>query len=112
MARMTYGGAARLTVGDRELAHLQFVISDKLRRREPFHFTWTNGLDEGGGRVAVWIHASAPLIFTFDDRGPHRINLAWIKLLATAANSPGGLHLIPEPGPEEPAADVTDELPQ
>jgi hypothetical protein len=101
MGRLVYDGTARLTVDDRELAHLQFVISEKLRRREPFTFTWPNGLEDGGGRMAVWVNAQTPLVFSFDGRAPHSLNPAWLKVLTAAAHSPGGLQLIPEPAPEE-----------
>lgn len=105
MGRLVYDATARLTIDDRELAHLQQVISDKLRRGEPFTFTWPNRLDEGGGRLTVWINANTSLIFTFDSRGPHRLNPAWLQLLNEAAHSPGGLQLIPEPDPEETSED-------
>ena len=105
MGKMTYDGTARLVVDDRELAHLQFVISDKLRRREPFTFTWTSPLEEGGGRVAAWINPSAALVFAFDRRGSHGLNPAWLRVLAEAAHSPAGLRLIPEPEADEQAAD-------
>lgn len=106
MGKLVYDGTARLTTGDRELAHLQFVISEKQRRGEPFTFTWPNRLDEGGGRLCVWINASTSLIFTFDNRGPFSLNPEWLKVLAEAAHSPGGLQLLPEPEPEETTEDA------
>jgi len=109
MGRMIYDGAARLVADDRELAHLQFVISDKLRRREPFMFTWTNPLEDGGGRIAAWVNSSTALSFTFDHRGPYRLNPAWLRVLAEAAHSPGGLLQVPEPDAGE-AESQSDEV--
>jgi hypothetical protein len=101
MGRLVYDGIVRLRIDDRDLAHLQIVISEKLRRRESFTLTWPNALDEGGGRVAVWVHASTSLVFTFERRGPYEINPAWVAALSAAAHSPGGLHPIAEPQPEK-----------
>lgn len=98
MGRLVYDGSHRFFIDDRTLAHLQIVIGDKLRRGEPFTFTWPQSLEEGGGRVAVWMNASSSLVFRFDSSGPHRINRAWLDALFLAAHSPLGLTHIEEPG--------------
>lgn len=102
MGRLVYDGAVRFTMDDRTLAHVQVVVSDKLRRRESFAFTWPQSVEEGGGRVSVWVSGNSALAFTFDHRGPYRMNRLWLEELVRAANSPGGLHLVEEPLPHEP----------
>lgn len=103
MGRLVYDGAARLVVDDRTLAHLQVVMGEKMRRREPFTFTWTNPLEEGGGRISVWVSAHSAISYTFDRQAPHRLNRAWLDALAATANSTGGLRLVREPGTEDDA---------
>jgi hypothetical protein len=81
MGKFTYQTGTRVDFEDRVLAHLQVVISNKLRRGESFVFTC---------------------------RAPS-LNRAWIEALAVTANSPNGLYVIPEPA-EVPAAAETDAL--
>jgi hypothetical protein len=96
VGRFSYGDAIRTEFDDRLLAHLQAVVSTKLRRQEPFCFTWTNSVDLGGGRTAVWVHPGAHLVFSFTGRPP-RLNRAWLERLMVQANSPAGLMVVPEP---------------
>jgi hypothetical protein len=101
MGRLVYDGVVRFVIDDRTLAHLQIVIGDKLRRREPFTFTWANPLEEGGGRISVWVNANSGLVFTFDRHRPQRINRAWLDALSAATHAPTGLSPIPEPGVDD-----------
>ena len=43
---------------DRVLAHVQIVMSAKLRRGENFFFSWRDSPAVGDGRSAIWIDAS------------------------------------------------------
>ena len=79
MGTLTYDSKLTATFDDRVLAHLQIVIWAKIRRGEPFSFTWTEPSRNGYGR-------KTPLI-----------NKNWVNALSKSANSPGGLQLIPEP---------------
>lgn len=79
---------------DRELAHLKLVMVAKLRRNEPFTFSWEK---PEGGRVSLWISAQIPLIFEFDDATPVEINRDWIDEMNQGASSLNGLVLTPEP---------------
>ncbi|WP_345800313.1 ATP-dependent DNA ligase [Microbacterium sp. AZCO] len=103
MGKLTYQGSVKLDVDDRALAHLQLVIGSKLRRGEPFHFSWVDDISIGGGRTIVWIHPTCSLVYKYyGSRTPH-INPAWVDALAFTANSATGLYLVPEPaGPAEP----------
>lgn len=97
MGRFQYGGHAKVEIEDRALAHLQFVIGSKLRRGEPFYFTWREDRSTGEGRTTVWLHPSAQLSFRFFGSRQPALNRAWLEALALTANSTAGLHLVPEP---------------
>jgi hypothetical protein len=104
---MTYGDSGhRIEIEDRALAHLQIVIGTKLRRKEPFFFSWTVGTNSGGGRAAIWLDPSIHLSFHFAGHKPVAVNRQWLEALATAANSTSGLHLVEEPITEPAVAAV------
>lgn len=101
MGAFLYGPAERtVEINDRSLAHLQNVIVAKLRRNEPFQFTWVPDPEMGGGRRVFWLHPATPLQFAFDDARPIALNRAWLEALTLVAAGPRGLSLIPEPADE------------
>jgi hypothetical protein len=79
------------------LAHLQIVIWAKIRRGEPFSFTWTEPSRNGYGRTSIWLSPNISLAFEYFGGKTPLINKHWINVLSKSANSPGGLQLIPEP---------------
>lgn len=95
-----YEGGPKVEIEDRALTHLQLVITAKLRRGEPFSFTWKEDVSIGGGRTVVWIHAGSSLVFKFHGSRQPRVNRAWVDALAFTANAPSGLYLTPEPAGE------------
>jgi hypothetical protein len=97
MGRLTYDSTITVDFEDRLLAHLQVVIGAKLRRNESFYLTWKDDQSVGDGRSTLWIHASIPLQFTYERSRWAPINRHWIDELMLTANTPGGLHIIPEP---------------
>ncbi len=98
MGYLLYGRPAEtIEVEDRALAHLKIVMIAKLRRGEPFAFSFEYGLDGPDGRSTVWLHPAIPLQFSFDDPQQPPINRRWIDELVVSANSVDGLRLIPEP---------------
>ncbi|WP_091228091.1 ATP-dependent DNA ligase [Microbacterium sp. 3J1] len=97
MGKLIYEGKISTEFTDRALHHLQLVISSKLRRGEPFTFTWREDASIGGGRTAVWINAGSDLVFKYRDSRQVPINPAWIEALAFTANAPTGLYLVHEP---------------
>jgi len=110
MGKLTYENAVKVDFEDRTLAHLQIVITSKLRHGEPFHFTWKDDSSISNGRTSVWVHPQSNLVFRFYGSRHPRINPAWVNALAMAANSQGGLYLVPEPQlppAHEPAAAAT-----
>lgn len=97
MGKFIYEGVLKVDFDDRELAHLQLVIGSKLARGESFHFTWKDDPSIGDGRTSVWLHPRCTLVFKFYRAGRPQLNRAWVEALASSANSPTGLTLVPEP---------------
>jgi hypothetical protein len=88
---------------DRVLVHLQIVISTKLRRHEDFFLSWTQPLERGSGRHAIWIDNGIPLHFFYSGSRPASINRDWLDALILSASQSGGLLLSDEPAPRPPA---------
>ena len=108
MGKFIYDGTVKVDFDDRTLAHLQLVIGTKLRRGEPFHFTWKDDTSIGNGRTTVWVHPRSSLVYKYYGSRKPRLNMAWIDALVYTANSPAGLYLIPEPA-ESSASENHDE---
>jgi hypothetical protein len=107
MGRFIYEGTNKIEIEDRALTHLQLVMTAKLRRAEPFGFTWREDPSIGGGRTTVWVHAGSALVFKYSGSRQPAINRDWIDALAFTANAPSGLYLVPEP-PARAAAERLD----
>jgi len=105
MGKLIYEGTIKVDFDDRTLAHLQLVIGNKLRRGEPFHFTWRDDASIGDGRTTVWLHPACGLVYKFYGGRKPQMNPAWVDALAFTANSQSGLYLVPEPA--APAANGT-----
>jgi hypothetical protein len=97
MGKFIYEGGAKVEIEDRALTHLQLVMTAKLRRGEPFSFSWKDDASMGGGRTTVWVHSGSSLVFKYFGSRPPAINRAWVDALAFTANAPSGMYLTPEP---------------
>ena len=98
MGTLFYGDARRaIEIEDRALAHLKLVIINKLRRSEPFAFSWVTSPELGAGRHTVWVHPAIALEFRFEDSTPPALNRDWIEALSVEASSAAGLTLLAEP---------------
>jgi len=97
VGKFIYEGTVKVDFDDRTLAHLQLVIGNKLRRGESFHFTWRDDKSIGEGRTSIWVHPHASLVYKYYGSRPLTINRAWGEALMFTANSPTGLHIVPEP---------------
>jgi hypothetical protein len=95
MGKFVYEGGVKTEIEDRALTHLQLVITAKLRRGEPFPFSWREDASVGGGRVTVWVQPGSSLVFKYFGSRQPAINRAWIEALAFTANAPSGLYLVP-----------------
>lgn len=82
---------------DRLLAHLQVVVSGKLRRSESFFVSWAQEPDVKSGRVSLWLSPSIPLRFEYSQETPPTLNPEWLTMMAVSAGSNGGLVLTAEP---------------
>ena len=82
---------------DRVLAHLQIIISTKLRRGENFFLSWALPVERGSGRHAIWIDIGVPLHFFFNGSRNMSINREWIETMITSASRASGLMLAEEP---------------
>jgi hypothetical protein len=96
MGTLEYNSKLSATFDDRTLAHLQVVIWSKLRRGEHFAFTWVDE-EASPPRTSVWCSPTIPMSFQFDQAEPSELNPHWVEVLTKAANSAGGLRLVPEP---------------
>lgn len=103
MGKFIYDTNVKIDVEDRALAHLQVVIGSKLRRNEPFFFSWRDDASVGDGRTSVWIHSSASLVFKFYGSRRPQLNAAWLDALSETAHSAHGLHMVPEPAEQKEA---------
>lgn len=81
---------------DRLLAHLQIVVSTKLRRAENFFLTWPVPAGAGSGRHALWIDNGVPLHITFAGSRAPQINREWIESLILSSAT-GSIHLDDSP---------------
>jgi hypothetical protein len=97
MGKFIYDGLVKVDFEDRLLLHLQMVIATKLRRGEPFNFTWKDDSSIGDGRTTVWMHPRASLVYKYYGSRRPEVNRAWLEALAYTASTPAGLHIIPEP---------------
>lgn len=97
MGRFIYEESVKVEFEDRVLAHLQLVIGNKLRRGEAFHFTWRDDPSTGNGRTTIWVHPYASIVYKFYGSRTPQLNRAWVDALSYTANSPSGLHVVPEP---------------
>lgn len=97
MGKFIYDGLVKVDFEDRLLLHLEMVIGAKLRRGEAFHFTWKDDTSIGDGRTTVWLNPRSSLVYKFYGSRRPAVNRAWIEALAYTANSPAGLHIVPEP---------------
>jgi hypothetical protein len=97
MGKFMYDGLVTVDFEDRLLLHLQTVIGSKLRRGEPFHFSWKDDISIGGGRTTVWLHPGCSLVYRYYGSRRPDVNPSWIEALAYTANSSAGLYVIPEP---------------
>ncbi|MFM2475331.1 DUF7882 family protein, partial [Burkholderia cenocepacia] len=91
MGSLTYGSSV-YEIEDRMLQHLKAVVATKLRRHESFTLAWNVEAAYGSGRVALWMHAGVPLVFTFAGSRVPPLNPVWVEAMMTlAASSQTGL---------------------
>lgn len=97
MGKLFYDGSVEIDFEDRVLAHLQIVVTAKLRRNESFLLSWRDDHSMGDGRSAIWLHPAVGLRYKYFGGRMPRINPTWIGALTDLANSAGGLYVTAEP---------------
>lgn len=97
MGTLIYGAPGiEIAFDDRTLAHLQVVITAKVRRGESFVFSWVTPVESGSGRNSIWLDPAIPLYFRYGGSRLPALNREWIDTLAASSNTAGGLVLTPE----------------
>ena len=97
MGKLIYGSAAlEYDFDDRVLSHVKIAIVTKLRRHESFLVSWEIPLDQGSGRVSLWISREIPLAFIFSGSRPPRLNERWMEALLLTSQRTGGMYIMSE----------------
>jgi hypothetical protein len=111
VGRLIYGARGmRIELDDRLLAHVQAVAVTKLRRGEPFAFSWLEAAEDGSGRRTVWMHPSLELAFEYLGSKTIELDRAMVEDMMGRANSTRGLdvgdnaHHPPAASPVTPVA--------
>ena len=106
MGSLVYGVSPAINMDDRMLRHVQYVITTKLRRGEPFSLHWDNEpvADEAALREAahgsVWLSSASQLYFSYDGRRRDvPLSKAWVEAMMQAAYSADGFTIPSEPLP-------------
>jgi hypothetical protein len=108
MATLTYGPDAKtVTIDDRALAHLQYVIFQRFRRHEPFVMTLVTGEGAARQRRSTWMTPDAPVSFSYDDEATQQLDREWLEELMKQSYSGNGLTYIEKL--ENETADVVAE---
>jgi hypothetical protein len=112
MATLTYGpDATTVTIDDRALAHLQYVIFQRYRRHEPFVMTIVTGEAGDRQRRSTWMTPGAPVAFAYDDETMPQLDRVWLEDLMKQSYSGNGLvYSAPLEGEDELDADAAADV--
>ncbi|KTR82624.1 DUF7882 family protein [Leucobacter chromiiresistens] len=95
MGNLIHGGR-EYEFEDRLLAHLQFVIGQKLKKQECFFLSWHKPHDQGDGRLSIWLSPYATVAFRFSGSRDPELSKVWVRALNALAHTPRGLVAITE----------------
>ena len=94
MGTLHYGGSrTTIPIDDRTLAHLQAVITTKLRRNEGLLVQWDRTVERGSGRGAVWIHPSTDLFYEYERGWEASLDPVELDRMMMEASGPRGLRI-------------------
>ncbi|MGB4137489.1 MAG: hypothetical protein WA971_13045 [Microbacterium sp.] len=96
MGTLIYGSGDEYRIDDRTLAHLKVAAGAKLRRQESFFLSWSKTVEEGSGRVSLWMSPNIPMQFLFAGSKPPTLNRVWLDVMSELSHSPRGLIIISE----------------
>jgi hypothetical protein len=92
---LTYAGVD-YRIDDRVLAHAKIAITAKLRVGEAFLVNWQVPVEEGSGRVSLWIAPGTPLSYRFSGSKVPDLNRRWLDALARSSHGIRGMILMDE----------------
>ena len=105
MGKLVYGAGQEYDLDDRVLSHVKLAIVAKLRRHESFLLNWDVPVEQGSGRVSLWISREVPLAFQFSGSRPPAINTQWLEALMHTSQRTGG-HADHARGRDQPSRPV------
>jgi hypothetical protein len=91
-------GASRTSIrmDDRVLAHLQVVITTKLRRSEGFLIQWERPAEKGSGRGGFWIHPNCDLTYEYEGNREPALDHEELDRMMISASATGGVKITGE----------------
>jgi hypothetical protein len=90
-----YFGSTRtpLHLGDRLLAHLEIVITSKLRRGEGLLLSWVQPAEATHRRGTCWITSATELLYLYESADALAIDRDELERLSVESNSSRGIQL-------------------
>ncbi|MEV8337538.1 hypothetical protein [Leucobacter sp. NPDC077196] len=95
MGKLIIGGT-EYEFEDRLLAHLKFVIGQKLKTQECFFLSWEAPGGQGAGNTAIWLSPHIPMTFCFSGSREPALSKPWAVALKALSHTPRGLVAITE----------------
>lgn len=97
MGTLHYGASrTSLRMDDRALAHLQVVITTKLRRNEGFLLQWDRPVESGSGRGGFWIHPNCDIAYDYEGGREAKLDHDELDRMMVAASATGGVRITAE----------------
>ncbi len=94
MGTLHYGASrTSIRIDDRALAHLQVVITTKLRRNEGFLIQWERPRERGSGRGGFWIHPNCDLTYEYEGGREPSLDHEELDRMMLAASGSGGVRI-------------------
>lgn len=100
MGTLIYGNGREFEFDDRTLSHVKIALVTKLRRHESFLLNWEIPIEQGGGRMSLWISREIPLAFAFNGSRPPALNERWMEALLHTSQRTGGMVVMSEEAAE------------
>ena len=95
MGTLHYGASrTKIRIDDRTLAHLQAVITAKLRRNEGLLVYWERRVEHGCHRGAFWVHPNCDLTYDYDGGREPALDPAELDRMFAEASGRRGLRIV------------------
>lgn len=95
MGTLSYAGID-YRIEDRVLAHLKIAITAKLRMGEAFLLNWQVPVEEGSGRISLWISPFVPVSYRFSGSKVPELNRHWLDALTRSSHGIRGMLVMDE----------------